>query len=150
MALRSESWFGGLNTFAFAHRSLMKGEGYPHDVFDDRPVIGTCNSWSELTHCNLHLRQVAEVVKRGVQESAGFPLEFPTISLGEPFIKPTAMLLRNLMAMDGVARCMPQVRLANTNPAQSSCFKHLRGGLLHPRGVLRCGCRMLCASTYVL
>ncbi len=74
--------------------------GFPPDVLGGRPVVGICNSWSELVNCNAHLRQVAEAVKRGVWEAGGLPLEFPTISLGEPFMKPTTMLYRNLMAMD--------------------------------------------------
>ena len=97
--LRSEAWFSGLNMFTFAHRS-WNGRGYPPDVFDGRPVIGICNSWSELTTCNAHLRIVAEHVKRGVWEAGGLPLEFPTISLGESMMKPTTMLWRNLMSMD--------------------------------------------------
>lgn len=100
MKLRSQNWFEGINLYAFLHRSSAKSLGFAHDVWGDRPVIGICNSWSELTHCNAHLRQVAEAVKRGVWEAGGVPLEFPTISLGEPFIKPTTMLYRNLMAMD--------------------------------------------------
>src|SRR3954471_8258072 len=97
--LRSEAWFSGLNMFTFAHRS-WNARGYPPDVFDGRPVIGICNSWSELTTCNAHLRIVAEHVKRGVWEAGGLPLEFPTISLGESMMKPTTMLWRNLMSMD--------------------------------------------------
>jgi L-arabonate dehydrase len=97
--LRSEAWFSGLNMFTFSHRS-WNGRGYPPDVFDGRPVIGICNSWSELTTCNAHLRIVAEHVKRGVWEAGGLPLEFPTISLGESMMKPTTMLWRNLMSMD--------------------------------------------------
>ena len=97
--LRSEAWFSGLNMFTFAHRS-WNGRGYPPDVFDGRPVIGICNSWSELTTCNAHLRIVAEHVKRGVWEAGGLPLEFPTMSLGESMMKPTTMLWRNLMSMD--------------------------------------------------
>jgi dihydroxy-acid dehydratase len=100
MKLRSRSWFEGISLYSFVHRSWLKSEGFPHNVFDGRAVIGICNSWSELNNCNAHLRQVAEAVKRGVWEAGGLPLEFPTISLGETFIKPTAMLLRNLMAMD--------------------------------------------------
>ncbi|HET6173570.1 MAG TPA: IlvD/Edd family dehydratase [Gaiellales bacterium] len=97
--LRSAAWFSGLNMFTFSHRS-WNGRGYPPDVFDGRPVIGICNSWSELTTCNAHLRIVAEYVKRGVWEAGGLPLEFPTISLGESMMKPTTMLWRNLMSMD--------------------------------------------------
>jgi dihydroxy-acid dehydratase len=87
----------------------MKSEGFGHHVFDGRPVVGICNSWSELNNCNAHLRQVAEAVKRGVWQAGGFPLEFPTISLGEVFMKPTTMLYRNLMAMDveEMIRCHP-------------------------------------------
>src|SRR4029450_11574314 len=86
-------------------RSWLKTEGYSDLVFDGRPVIGIGNSWSELTNCNAHLRQVAEAVKRGVWSAGGFPLEFPTISLGEVLMKPTTMLFRNLMAMD-VEECI--------------------------------------------
>lgn len=100
MKLRSQNWFEGVSLYSFVHRSWMKSEGFPHDVFSGKPVIGICNSWSELNNCNAHLRQVAEAVKRGVWEAGGLPLEFPTISLGETLIKPTAMFLRNLMAMD--------------------------------------------------
>jgi L-arabonate dehydrase len=100
MKLRSQCWFSGVNLNAFTHRSWTGAQGFSRDVFDDRPVIGICNSWSELTSCNAHLRVVAEAVKRGVWEAGGLPLEFPTISLGEVLVKPTTMLLRNLMAMD--------------------------------------------------
>jgi dihydroxy-acid dehydratase len=98
--LRSEAWFGGEGKNAFMHRSWMKNQGIPADAFDGRPVIGICNSWSELTSCNVHLRRVAESVKRGVWEAGGWPLEFPTISLGETYMRPTTMLFRNLMSMD--------------------------------------------------
>ncbi len=100
LVLRSQDWFGRKDKLGFIHRSWMKSEGFPQSVFDGRPVIGICNSWSELTNCNAHLRQVAEAVKRGVWAAGGFPLEFPTISLGEPFMRPTTMMFRNLMAMD--------------------------------------------------
>jgi dihydroxy-acid dehydratase len=103
--LRSRNWFGRQDLDGFAHRSWLKTEGYSDLVFDGRPVIGIGNSWSELTNCNAHLRQVAEAVKRGVWSAGGFPLEFPTISLGEVLMKPTAMLFRNLMAMD-VEECI--------------------------------------------
>jgi L-arabonate dehydrase len=78
----------------------MKNQGFPEDLFDGRPVIGICNTWSELTPCNAHLRDLAESVKRGVYEAGGFPLEFPIMSLGETLLKPTAMLFRNLASMD--------------------------------------------------
>jgi len=83
----------------------VKAEGFSEAMFDGRPVVGIANSWSELTSCNAHLRQVAEAVKRGVLSAGGFPLEFPTISLGEVLMKPTTMLFRNLMAMD-VEECI--------------------------------------------
>jgi dihydroxy-acid dehydratase len=82
------------------YRSWLQSEGFPREVFDGRPVIGIANSWSELTPCNAHLRGVADAVKRGVWQAGGFPLEFPTMSLGEPLMRPTAMLFRNLMAME--------------------------------------------------
>jgi dihydroxy-acid dehydratase len=82
------------------HRSWMKNQGYPDDLFDGRPVIGICNTWSELTPCNGHFRELAEFVKRGVYEAGGFPLEFPVMSLGETLLRPTAMLFRNLASMD--------------------------------------------------
>lgn len=100
MQRRSQNWFSGISLNAFTHRSWTGAQGFARDVFDGRPVIGICNSWSELTNCNAHLRLVAEAVKRGVWEAGGLPLEFPTISLGEVLVKPTTMLLRNLMAMD--------------------------------------------------
>jgi L-arabonate dehydrase len=83
-----------------ARRAWLRSEGFPSDVFDGKPVVGICNSWSELTNCNAHLREVAAAVKRGVIASGGIALEFPTISLGEMFMQPTTMLFRNLMAMD--------------------------------------------------
>jgi L-arabonate dehydrase len=103
--LRSRNWFGRQDMDGFVHRSWLKAEGFSDAVFDGRPVIGIANSWSELTNCNAHLRQVAEAVKRGVWSAGGFPLEFPTISLGEVLMKPTTMLFRNLMAMD-VEECI--------------------------------------------
>src|SRR6266704_408966 len=103
--LRSRNWFGKKDLDGFAHRSWLKAEGWSDVMFDGRPVIGIANSWSELTNCNAHLRQVAEAVKRGVLSAGGFPLEFPTISLGEVLMKPTTMLYRNLMAMD-VEECI--------------------------------------------
>jgi len=84
----------------FLYRSWMKNQGFPSDMFDGRPVIGICNTWSELTPCNAHLKDIAESVKRGVYEAGGFPLEFPIMSLGETLLKPTAMLFRNLASMD--------------------------------------------------
>src|SRR6267143_1191194 len=98
--LRSQEWYSGQAYENYARRAWLRAEGFPADVFQNKPVIGICNSWSELNNCNAHLRTVAEAVKRGVWTAGGFPLEFPTISLGELVIKPTAMLYRNLMAMD--------------------------------------------------
>ena len=98
--LRSAAWFGAGGRAGMIYRSWLQSEGFPQEVFDGRPVIGIANSWSELTPCNAHLRGVAEAVKRGVWQAGGFPLEFPTMSLGEPLMRPTAMLFRNLMAME--------------------------------------------------
>jgi L-arabonate dehydrase len=98
--LRSQDWFGNADRNGFMHRSWMKGQGYPEDEFDGRPIIGICNTWSELTPCNGHFRELAEFVKRGVYEAGGFPLEFPVMSLGETQLRPTAMLFRNLASMD--------------------------------------------------
>jgi dehydratase ilvD1 len=97
---RSGHSYGKLDRDGFIHRSWMKSEGLPDDVFDGRPVIGICNTWSELTPCNAHLRELAEHVKRGVWEAGGLPLEFPAMSLGETQMRPTAMLFRNLLAME--------------------------------------------------
>ncbi|HEY4361943.1 MAG TPA: IlvD/Edd family dehydratase [Bryobacteraceae bacterium] len=97
---RSTHWFGEQDRDGFIHRSWMKNQGFPADLFDGRPVIGICNTFSELTPCNAHFRQIAERVKRGVYEAGGFPLEFPVMSLGETNIRPTAMLFRNLASMD--------------------------------------------------
>ncbi|MTB52088.1 IlvD/Edd family dehydratase [Lewinella sp. W8] len=98
--LRSYEWFGKNDKMGFVHRSWLRNQGYPNDYFSGRPVIGICNTWSELTPCNGHLRDFAEIVKRGVIEAGGFPLEFPVTSLGETIMKPTTMLFRNLAAMD--------------------------------------------------
>ena len=98
--LRSQQWFGRQDRDGFAYRSWVKGKGIPHDQFDGRPVIGICNTFSELTPCNSHFRTLAEQVKIGVYEAGGFPLEFPVMSLGETLLRPTAMLYRNLASMD--------------------------------------------------
>jgi len=98
--LRSQAWFGGDDKDSFIHRSWMKNQGHPNDAFDGRPVIGICNTWSELTPCNGHFRDLAEMVRRGVLEAGGFPVEFPAMSLGETNLRPTAMLFRNLASMD--------------------------------------------------
>jgi L-arabonate dehydrase len=98
--LRSQGWFGKNDRDGFSHRSWMKNQGWPADLFDGRPVIGICNTWSELNPCNAHFRELADSVKRGVWEAGGFPLEFPVMSLGESQLRPTAMLFRNLASMD--------------------------------------------------
>jgi L-arabonate dehydrase len=98
--LRSHEWFVRQDRMGFMYRSWIKNQGWPHDLFTGRPVIGICNTWSELTPCNAHFREIAEWVKRGVWEAGGFPLEFPVMSLGEVLLRPTAMLFRNLASMD--------------------------------------------------
>jgi len=98
--LRSQAWFGGNDKNGFIHRSWMRNQGLPGDVFDGRPVIGICNTWSELTPCNAHMRELAQSVKNGVWEAGGLPLEFPVTSMGETNMRPTAMMFRNLVSMD--------------------------------------------------
>ena len=98
--LRSADWFGRSDKMGFVYRSWFRTQGYPDDYFVNKPVIGICNTWSELTPCNSHLRDLAEIVKRGVIEAGGFPLEFPVTSLGETVMRPTTMLFRNLASMD--------------------------------------------------
>ena len=97
---RSRLWYGNKDRDGFIHRSWMKNQGFPDHAFDGKAIIGICNTWSELTPCNSSLRDLAEGVKRGVWEAGGFPVEFPVMSLGETQMKPTAMLFRNLLAMD--------------------------------------------------
>ena len=98
--LRSSEWFGEDDKMGFVHRSWLRNQGHPDHMFRGKPVIGICNTWSDLTPCNAHLREFAEIVKRGVYEAGGFPLEFPVMSLGETIMKPTTMLWRNLASMD--------------------------------------------------
>jgi L-arabonate dehydrase len=98
--LRSQHWFGGATRDGFIHRSWMKNQGLPDDTFDGRPVIGICNTFSELTPCNAHFRTIAEQVKKGVLDAGGTPFEFPVMSLGETNLRPTSMLFRNLASMD--------------------------------------------------
>ena len=98
--LRSAKWFAGKDVPGFVHRSAMRASGFSRMAFDGRPIVGICNSWSEVVNCNMHFRGLADSVRRGVLAAGGFPLEFPTISLGEQLMKPTTMLFRNLMAMD--------------------------------------------------
>lgn len=98
--LRSQKWFGKKGKDGFIYRAWMKNQGIPDYEFRGKPVIGICNTWSELTPCNAHFRELAESVKRGIIEAGGLPLEFPVMSLGETLIKPTAMLYRNLASMD--------------------------------------------------
>ncbi len=98
--LRSQDWFGRKGKDGFIYRAWMKNQGIPAYEFQGKPIIGICNTWSELTPCNSHFRELAESVKRGILEAGGFPVEFPVMSLGETLIKPTAMLYRNLVSMD--------------------------------------------------
>ncbi len=98
--LRSAAWYGKADKDGFIHRSWMKSQGLPDDVFDGRPVVGICNTWSQLTPCNAHLRTLAEHVARGIWEQGALPVEFPAMSLGETQMRPTAMLWRNLLAME--------------------------------------------------
>jgi dihydroxy-acid dehydratase len=103
--LRSQEWFGGTSKDAIYHRSWMKNQGLPADLFDGRPVIGICNTWSQLTPCNAHLRDLAEKVAHGIYEAGGLPMEFPVMSPSESAFRPTAMMFRNLCAMD-VEECL--------------------------------------------
>ncbi|WP_434140672.1 dihydroxy-acid dehydratase [Pseudomonas luteola] len=98
--LRSAQWFGNADKNGFMYRSWMKNQGIPDHEFQGKPIIGICNTWSELTPCNAHFRKIAEHVKRGVYEAGGFPVEFPVFSNGESNLRPTAMLTRNLASMD--------------------------------------------------
>lgn len=99
-SLRSANWFAREGKDGFIYRAWLKKQGIPQHELEGKPVIGICNTWSELTPCNSHFRELAEAVKRGVIEAGGYPLEFPVMSLGETLIKPTAMLYRNLVSMD--------------------------------------------------
>ena len=98
--LRSQEWFGKKGKDGFIYRAWMKNQGIPSHQLNGKPVIGICNTWSELTPCNAHFREIAESVKNGIYEAGGFPVEFPVMSLGETLMKPTAMLFRNLVSMD--------------------------------------------------
>src|ERR1700683_2847957 len=99
-ARRSTAWFGASGRTGMTHRSWMRSQGFTPEVFDGRPVIGIATTWSELAPCNVHLHRVAESVKRGVWQSGGSPLESPAMALGETLLRPTAMLYRNLLAME--------------------------------------------------
>ena len=99
-SLRSREWFDTPELYGWLRSAAFKSQGFGESGFQDRPIVGICNTWSELTHCNAHLRQLAEAVKRGVWQAGGFPLEFPVMSLGEFNMRPTTMLFRNLMSMD--------------------------------------------------
>src|SRR2546430_2881962 len=98
--LRTTQWFGATGRSGMAYRGWMRSQGFTPEVFDGRPVIGIATTWSELAPCNVHLHRVAESVKRGVWQSGGFPLEFPAMALGETLLRPTALLYRNLLAME--------------------------------------------------
>ena len=97
--LRSQEWWGGTSRDNIYHRGWMKNQGYPHDMFDGRPVIGILNTWSELNPCNAHLDSLAQKVKNGIYEAGGFPVEVPVFSVSESAFRPTAMMFRNLAAM---------------------------------------------------
>src|SRR2546430_8265 len=154
--LRSQEWWSQPNYESFVRRAWLRAEGFTSEVFQNKPVIGICNSWSELNNCNAHLRIVADAVKRGVWAAGGFPLEFPTISLGEVFMRPTTMLYRNLMAMDveesirgnpidgvvllcgcdkttpslmmGAASCNVQALVVSGGPMLNGCYRGQRIG----------------------
>jgi L-arabonate dehydrase len=100
MERRSSTWFAATGRSGMNHRAWMRSQGFTSEVFDGRPVIGIATTWSELAPCNVHLHRVAESVKRGVWQAGGFPLEFPAMALGETLLRPTAMLYRNLLAME--------------------------------------------------
>lgn len=126
--LRSSAWFEPQDVGGLIHRAYLRSEGLSAEALAGRPVVGICNSWSELVNCNVHLRGLGEAVKRGVLAAGGLPLEFPTISLGEALMKPTAMLFRNLMAMD-------VEETISSNPLDSvvllaSCDKTVPGQLM--------------------
>ncbi|WP_238366695.1 L-arabinonate dehydratase [Mesobacterium pallidum] len=97
--LRSQEWYGGTSRDVIYHRGWLKNQGYPHDVFDGRPIIGILNTWSDLTPCNGHLGELVEKVKAGIWEAGGFPVEVPVFSASENTFRPTAMMFRNLAAM---------------------------------------------------
>src|SRR5262249_51361439 len=99
-AYRSQEWFSPADYYGWLRKAALKAEGFGPRGFEGRPIIGIANSWSELTHCNAHLRTLAEAVKRGVWQAGGFPVEFPVMSLGEFNMRPTTMLFRNLMSME--------------------------------------------------
>ncbi len=98
--LRSQEWYGGNSRDTIYHRGWMKNQGYPHDLFDGRPIIGILNTWSELSPCNgIHMKELAEKVKAGIWEAGGFPVEVPVFSASENTFRPSAMMFRNLAAL---------------------------------------------------
>jgi hypothetical protein len=129
--LRSARWFGANDLAGFIHRASLHAEGISRAALEGRPVIGICNAWSELVNCNLHFRGLAEAAKRGVMQAGGLPLEFPTISLGENLMKPSAMLFRNLMAMD-VEECIRSYPLDAGNFLESACNENFAIDAGHP------------------
>ncbi len=148
--LRSRRWFGPRTVAGMLHRASVKAEGFSQVALDGRPVIGICNSWSELVHCNVHLRGLATAVKRGVLEAGGLPLEFPTISLSENLMKPSTMLYRNLMSMDveesirshplDADRPAGELRQDGAGPVDGRCQRRRPGDHAHrwavPTGLL--------------
>ena len=117
--LRSQEWWSLPNYESFVRRAWLRAEGFTSEVFQNKPVIGICNSWSELNNCNAHLRIVAEAVKRGVWAAGGFPLEFPTISLGEVFMRPTTMLWASLTCTMGCSPLPLKVKVTGTVAASA-------------------------------
>src|SRR5262245_11137524 len=97
---RSRAWFDTPELYGWLRTAALRSQGFTPTATDDRPIIGICNTWSELTHCNAHLRQLADAVRRGVWQAGGLALEFPVLSPGEFNSRPTAMLFRNLASMD--------------------------------------------------
>ena len=116
---RSQEWFGRKDKAGFINRSWLKNQGIPNDYFDGRPVIGICNTWSELTPCNAHLRDLADYVKHGVLEAGGVAFEFPVMSLGESLMKPTTMLFRNRTALN---RWLMMLTLKRSTTPNGTCF----------------------------
>ena len=135
--LRSQQWFGRQDRDGFAYRSWVKGKGVPHDQFDGRPVIGICNTFSELTPCNSHFRTLAEQVKIGVYEAGGFPLEFPVMSLGETLLRPTAMLYRNLASMDAEESIRANPLRSSLGALAIAGIAAVAGLLLYEHGIVK-------------
>ncbi len=98
--LRSHRWYGVQDLRAFGHRSRTLQTGFTREDFAGKPVIAIVNTWSDINQCHAHFRQRAEEIKRGIWQAGGFPLEMPVITLSEPFMKPSPLMYRNLLAME--------------------------------------------------